>query len=78
MSSPRKPYAAPGEAWLTPRQAGHTTSGGGVAKHRYLRADLTCGECGILGSDDYATCPHHGRVIQPDHQPACMAFLPRA
>ena len=47
---------------------------------RYLRADLTCGEC-KLGIEDDDGCPHIHAVdldYAPHHDsPACMTFVPK-
>ena len=50
---------------------------------RYLRADLTCGECGhIAASLGYApeylwTCLLRDGVLLEMSSPACMAFVPK-
>ena len=57
----------------------------GTEQTRYLRADLTCGECEHRGGE---MCPHYvkatkqgnpaGGWIERENSPACMAFVPRA
>lgn len=42
---------------------------------RYLRADLTCGECRCLDDSEYwDKCPHED---VEKHSKACMAFQPK-
>lgn len=66
-------------------QAAYATSIDGGAMYvllrmnvRYLRADLTCGECAFLKEDsDYSVlCVKHSWEIAAEN-PACMAFVPK-
>ena len=41
---------------------------------RYLRADLTCGECANNGDEN--KCGHL-HIYTASHLPACMAFQPK-
>lgn len=69
----------------------HTAPTGGPNDVRYLRADLTCGECAlhgylrrVPGFEDDAPCPHECATLKHEHTwpradgAACMAFAPKA
>ena len=46
---------------------------------RYLRADLTCGECRLQNEQLALSCPcnRYGGNPAVNVRPACMAFVPR-
>jgi hypothetical protein len=82
--------SAPWEVWISPSEwpvtlEAHPSPGGD--RVRYLRADLTCGDCGKHGNHNGCAHDYHlhdavnivaQKHVWPNHgSPACMAFTPK-